>query len=66
MCPEKSDCTRMKEKSALIAEQEEGMVYYKERGKEKEKSKGMDTSRRGQARKSNHVFPSSASVPYLR
>jgi len=56
----------MKEKSALIAEQEEGMVYYKERGKEKEKSKGTDTSRRGQARKSNHVFPSSASVPYLQ
>lgn len=27
VCPEKSDCTGMKEKSALVAEQEEGMAY---------------------------------------
>lgn len=39
VCPEKSDCTRMKEKSTLVAEQEEGTGLLKNEEKRKRSRK---------------------------
>lgn len=51
--PEKSDCTRMKEKSTLVAEQEEGAGLLKNEEKRK-KSKGIS----GRGHKPGRVLPS--------
>lgn len=63
--PEKSDCTRMKEKSALIAEQEEGTGLLK--NEEKRKREVERNEREGAQEEFYQVFPSSVLLcPYSR